>query len=237
MNFKDEKIKCLLKCSFVLAFSLFWLVAICCNNFFNINDLCLKIMLVRNSVSFFTLVILSGNAIFSLFWIFTYWLLNNHLWKISWINKLLGMGINTPILLGRWEGSLDRTNEESKETDDEHIDDFVLEIKQSFISVSCQTFANNKANKKGKSSSTYAELLYDGHQKAFTLYYIWKGDDNTIEGGERFFDGTTKLTVLNGNKTLDGEYYTNRNPYQTKGTLLLHHKHKECYGTHDVNKK
>lgn len=119
----------------------------------------------------------------------------------------------TPVLEGRWEGTLER----------DHVQhDFVIEIIQSFTFISCITYSEHS------SSSAYAaEILYDRHLKKYQLIYYWCGSTTNVQkniGNSDTFEGFTVLNILieSGKiKGLTGQYFTNREPKQTKGKLNL----------------
>lgn len=125
----------------------------------------------------------------------------------------------TPVLEGRWEGTLVRDNK---------AHNFVIEIKQSFTSISCITYS------KHSSSSAYAaEILYDDQLKIYKLIYYWHGGTTSVQentGDSNLFDGLTvlDLVIVSGKVIkLKGSYFTNRQPKQTKGTLSLEFSQKE----------
>lgn len=140
-------------------------------------------------------------------------LVEKKLWK-TWVMKLPFLeDYWTPILEGRWEGKLER-NGESHE--------FVIEIIQSFTSISCVTYSKHST-----SSAYAAEILYGDQSCAYKLIYYWNGvTTNTIESNRDSdrFDGFTVLDIIiQSGKVikLSGTYFTNREPQQTKGNINL----------------
>lgn len=141
------------------------------------------------------------------------------LWKTRIMKLPLLENYWTPVLEGRWKGTLVRDNVPH---------DFVIEIKQSFTSISCITYS------KHSSSSAYAaEILYNDQLKNYKLVYYWHGGTTTVQentGDSNTFEGFTVLDIIieSGNVTkLTGSYFTNRQPKQTKGTLNLEFGQKE----------
>ena len=138
-------------------------------------------------------------------------LLERTLWKTRIMSVPFLENYWTPVLAGRWEGKFTRDGEKH---------DFVIEIKQSFTTVSCVTYSNHS------SSAAYAaEILYNDHHKNYQLIYYWQGKTATTQkgtGDSNTFDGFTVLDIIiqEGKVIkLKGEYFTNRQPNQTKGTL------------------
>lgn len=147
------------------------------------------------------------------------------LWKTKIMKLPLLENYWTPILEGRWEGKLIRENVPH---------DFVIEIKQSFTSISCITYS------KHSSSSAYAaEILYNDQLQNYQLIYYWHGGTTSVQentGDSNSFDGFTVLDIIieSGKATrLKGTYFTNRQPKQTKGTLDLCFRQKELKNTFD----
>lgn len=137
--------------------------------------------------------------------------------KVLWKTKLMKIPLLdnywTPVLEGRWKGTLIR---------DDIPHDFVLEIRQSFSSISCVTYS------KHSSSSAYAaEILYDEQLQAYKLIYYWQAKTTSAQantGDTNIFNGFTVLDIIveAGNVTkLKGSYFTDRQPTQTKGAINL----------------
>lgn len=137
--------------------------------------------------------------------------------KVFWKTKVMKFPLLedywTPVLEGRWKGTLTRDNVPH---------DFVLEIRQNFTSISCVTYSTHS------SSSAYAaEILYNKQLKAYKLIYYWQAKTTRVQsntGDTNIFNGFTVLDIIveAGNVTkLKGSYFTDRQPNQTKGTLNL----------------
>ena len=147
------------------------------------------------------------------------YLLETVIWKTPIMNLPIWENYWTPVLEGRWEGILVREGVEHP---------FIIEIKQSFTSISCITYS------KHSSSSAYAtEILYDEQLKNYQLIYYWHGKTTNVSnvlGDSDSFEGFTILKlVIESHKvaSLTGEYFTNRQPKQTKGTIDLKTRQKE----------
>lgn len=116
--------------------------------------------------------------------IFLY-LLERFLWKTPIMNIPFLDAYWTPVLEGRWEGFLTRAGERIP---------FVIEIKQSFNSISCITYS--------KSSSSYsisAELLYNEQLKVYEFVYYWQASTDHTQnstGDTNIFYGCTVLKVI-----------------------------------------
>lgn len=145
-------------------------------------------------------------------------LLERVLWKTPIMNIPFLDAYWTPILEGRWEGTLTRAGETIP---------FIIEIKQSFSSISCITYSKNSY-----SYSISAELLYNEQLKAYEFVYYWQAStDHTQKstGDTNIFHGCTVLQVVVESKKvtkLKGAYFTDRQPKQTKGTLDMTVCHK-----------
>lgn len=137
--------------------------------------------------------------------------------RVLWKTKLLAFPFFeeywTPVLEGRWEGTLTRDGE---------VRPFVIEIRQSFNSISCVTYSETSS-----SSSYAAELLYDERTKMYKLIYYWQAKTSNVQegtGDTNIFDGFTVIDIVIASQKvikLTGSYFTNRQPKQTKGELFL----------------
>lgn len=152
-------------------------------------------------------------------------LLEKVLWKTKVMKFPLLENYWTPVLEGRWKGTLIRNNVPH---------DFILEIRQNFTSISCITYS------KHSSSSAYAaEILYDEQLKSYKLIFYWQAKTTNVHpntGDTNIFNGFTVLDVIveSGNVTkLDGAYFTDRQPEQTKGTLKLTFEQKTLKNSFD----
>lgn len=131
----------------------------------------------------------------------------------------------TPNLEGRWEGTLVKGIEKHP---------FVIEIKQSFTNISCITYSSHSS-----SSTCATEILYDDQLKSYQLIFYWHGatttvQENTVDVNK--FEGFTVLNIIiqSGRVTkLQGSYFTNRQPKQTRGTLTLEFRQKELKNSFD----
>ena len=143
-------------------------------------------------------------------------------WKIEFINKHLPDDYTTPIIEGRWEGYLLRDGEKR---------DFILEISQTFTMISCKTYS-----KTSFSHSIYAELLFNEDDSSHQLAYLWTGKSSNTKdtsSSTNYFYGFTILDINVKNKSLTGNYFTDRQPYQTRGELFLNFRQKELKNSFD----
>lgn len=144
------------------------------------------------------------------------------LWKIEKINHMLLLTkYSTPIIEGRWKGKLYRGTE---------VRDFVIEIRQTFTQVYCKTFSPTSFSR-----SKIADFLFNTEQDCIEyLFFLWEGKTtNTNDGSEstNLFYGTTLLQINEELRQLNGEYFTNRQPAQTKGTINLSFVSKKLYNS------
>ena len=131
----------------------------------------------------------------------------NRCWK--WIGRFLNF---PPDLRGRWEGTLDRANENNPHK-------FVIEIKQTMTKIQVNTYSNY-----GSSSSIIDSICTDKMEDDFILCYLWEGETKPLStqvGESGIFRGYTILTFIgtNDDKRLKGDYFTNRKPLQTMGVI------------------
>lgn len=143
-------------------------------------------------------------------------------WKNMRIQKLLPERFKTPVIGGRWKGTLIRNNKEHP---------FILEITQTFTSISCSTYSQHSHSK-----SIFAEILYDSCRNTYQLLYYWNGStentgDITMESVN--FNGVTILDVNIFRNELSGSYFTNRQPKQTHGKLYFSSRQNECKNSFD----
>lgn len=156
------------------------------------------------------------SSVITAFWVLLTFLCN---WfNVSvWKNKrLLNIAksdkkIYCPNIAGRWEGHLIRDGIEH---------DFVIEIKQTYTTVACSTYSNHS-----NSNSWCADILYDEQKEKYLLVYLWQGKSTRNPAGEEkpsnYFYGTTILEIDDECNRLMGNYYTDREPDQTKGEINL----------------
>lgn len=151
-------------------------------------------------------------------------LFENYLWKNKTVQKILAKvpffeQYWTPVLEGRWKGELYR---------DGISHEFVVEITQSFSSVSCVTYSRHSS-----SSAIASEILFDEQAKIYKLIYYWRGGTTAVQpntGDSNRFEGFTVLRIVVETgvvKKLDGSYFTDRQPNQTRGTIKLEYQQKE----------
>lgn len=158
-------------------------------------------------------------GIISIIFTFLWFLFDRFLWKNKTLNSNLKLSktLYTPVIEGRWEGTLTRNGKKHK---------FVIEIKQSFTTISCETYSRH-----GYSASECAELLYDTQNDTYRLVFLWKGKttNTEVDGADstNYFYGTTILNINSQCNQLDGDYFTDRQPNQTRGKINLTFRQKE----------
>lgn len=161
-----------------------------------------------------------------IFWLivgFLWWLFDNYLWKNKHINKILKFFPNfyCPVIAGRWVGTLTRDGVEHN---------FVLEIKQTYTSISCEGYSKHSYSK-----SLCSELLYDEQNSRYSFVFLWQGKTKVNPDGTQNpsnkFNGTSILKISENCDILQGAYFTNRAPQQTKGDIFLDKRQKELKNT------
>lgn len=163
------------------------------------------------SVSDFTNLILNYGIVtipLTLIWLF----FEKIGWRckyFKWLRKSLNF---PPDLRGRWEGTLDRIDENNPHK-------FVIEIKQTMTKIQINAYS-----RRGMSESIVDAICTDKMEDDFTLCYLWEGEAGKLseqinESGK--FKGYTILKFINTKegKKLNGDYFTNRKPLQTIGKI------------------
>ncbi|MBK9726504.1 MAG: hypothetical protein IPO86_00135 [Saprospiraceae bacterium] len=135
-------------------------------------------------------------------------------WHWKYIQKYRTIVNIPPDFRGRWIGTLDRDGEEDPHT-------FVIEITQSMSKAQVYTYSRN-----GKSQSYLVEISSDLAEQKFWICYLWQGDGGKIEKRKipaATFYGFTILELFEKEspKRLEGYYFTNREPKQTKGVIKV----------------
>jgi hypothetical protein len=143
--------------------------------------------------------------------------------RVLWRTKIMALPFLenywTPVLAGRWEGTLIRNKESHR---------FVIEIKQNFTTISCITYSSHSC-----SSALATEILYDEQLGTYELLFYWNGQTSTVQEPGRDLDSFNGLTVLNVKLDrkravgLSGYYFTNRQPIQTRGKIDLIFRQKD----------
>ena len=142
------------------------------------------------------------------------WLLfKKYGWKLRFFQHIKSTINIPPNLNGRWEGTF-RRPEHTKPYP------FVIEIEQTIDTIVLNTYTRNGNNSK---SSVY-NILTNDLQSTFYLSYLWQGGSK-----KSVFNGLTllKLIEYKEGKKLVGSYFTDREPEQTKGELIVHWKTEE----------
>jgi len=137
------------------------------------------------------------------------WWMDKYGWHVMpWFGRLIR---DWPDVRGRWIGTIDRDG-----SDPPH--EFVLEVFQTLTTIRCSTYSQN-----GESDSVVANITNSDDQSF--LVFVWLGGTEGKIKNSRSgkFYGTTELRLSDGEKLrkLDGTYWTDRTPYQTKGRLNL----------------
>lgn len=143
-----------------------------------------------------------------------WYLFENFGWNSVWF-KFLRKFLNIPPdISGRWEGTLDRIDENNPHG-------FVIEIKQTMTKLQVYTFSKN-----GKSESIIDNIVTDKMKDDFQLTYLWEGHAGKLSGIDYSggkFKGYTALNLIENEeeRKLVGEYFTDRAPSQTKGHISV----------------
>ena len=155
---------------------------------------------------------------------FIFTLFEKVLWKANWVQTVMKKcplisNYWTPVLEGRWTGTFVR---------DDKIHKFVLEIIQTYSTISCVTYSTHSSSK-----AIAAELLFDERTNTYQLAYYWhaKTSSTQVDSVDRdYFNGFSLLDIsINEIRAvkLEGAYFTDRQPTQTHGTLSFVFEQKE----------
>lgn len=184
-----------------------------------------KILLIISGVLIVIFKIINYDDVstfIGIFWLiigFLWWWFDTYLWRNKYINKALKLSSNfyCPMIAGRWKGTLTRDNKKH---------DFFIEIKQTYTTISCEAYSNHSYSK-----SLCSELLYDEQNKRYSFVFLWQGKTSVNPDGthnpSNDFNGTTILTISENCDMLQGIYFTNRSPVQTKGELIFKERQDE----------
>ncbi len=150
----------------------------------------------------------------SLFWVYYI----RFGWKKRYL-RLWGWLCNAPDLNGRWEGTVCRA-----ENDNPHK--FVIEIRQTFLSLSFRTFSQNSTGE-----SIHANIFSNDIGDAFTVIAHWRTTTRRLDNlsADDMFEGTSKwnLSFDGDRKFIRDTYFTSRHP-QTKGVVEVEWKSNTC---------
>jgi len=135
--------------------------------------------------------------------------------KWGWRSRLFRLGgwlCSVPDLNGRWEGTVCRHK-------DDQPHPFVMEITQTFSTLSFQTFSTHS-----RGESIVAAICVDQTGTVFSVVTLWRTytrrlEDRTVEDS---FEGVSiwRLSLAAGSKRIEDVYFTRREP-PTKGSVDL----------------
>jgi predicted pore-forming effector associated with SMODS systems len=138
-------------------------------------------------------------------------LLINH---FGWKWKIFRWLIDIPNLNGRYSGELKSSfiNDQNQNV----VKNCVLEIKQtaSYIHVYAY-FGDPGTNQRTSTSYSVSEEIIMEKNGFFRLYYIFTSESDVLQVQLNNHAGTARFNYYLDNKTLDGEYYNQRNNYGT----------------------
>lgn len=142
-------------------------------------------------------------------------LINKYLWKckpFSWMFWIEDFS-------GRYEGELEYQYRNDKGKLETGRLKYVKIIKQSGSSIVVTSFtidANNKKSSESRNIGMFVEKDEDGH---FRIIFNYRNEGNPMLGFPPHY-GTNIIKFIrkeNGEKHLSGKYFTERQPFQTKG--------------------
>jgi len=124
-----------------------------------------------------------------------FWVTDKWLWRIKFVNKLLGI----PDINGRYTGTL------TSSFDDTKTYSVVIEARQSLTKTIINLYTSN--------SSSYSLIANIGknNKDNWSLFYIYQNNAKTInqDGDMKDHTGVGFLEIFDNGKTLKGEYFNN----------------------------
>ena len=139
-------------------------------------------------------------------------LIDKKLWK-HFPFKVLYM---VPDISGRYEGNIYYTH---PETGDDGTKKCAVEIFQTGSKVKFNCYFQNEDGKEKTPSRSLVETIVQNEDNTYSLVFTYQNDG--LIGKFAPHNGTNILKYIenNGEKFLKGLYYTNREPFQTRGTM------------------
>ena len=140
-------------------------------------------------------------------------LINEYLWRFSWMKWL----IDIPNLNGRYKGELvssfvDGVGQQIRK-------ECVLEINQNASSIHVYAYYADKGTEVQTSMAySITEEIVKEKNGVFTLYYLFCNEPNSMIEALNKHNGTAKFSYLADKRQLIGEYYNHR---LNKGTMTL----------------
>lgn len=133
----------------------------------------------------------------------------------DYVRNSLGLA---PDLRGRWEGTIDRYGENRPHR-------FVVEIKQTMTCIQIYSYSS-----RGRSDGITHSFICDELGGNETICYSWRGRHGRLASevpAENIFYGFSRCRHrkdTDGRRFLEGDYFTNRQPEQSMGKILLEFK-------------
>lgn len=130
---------------------------------------------------------------------FCFWLLNNYIWKIPMVLKV----IRIPNLNGRFEGTV--TSSHTIDNEQNGTYPVVIEIHQSLTSIHVNLYTERSC------SYSIAATLRRNHNENYELAYIYQNKTSAMEADSDMRDhhGTAFLEVFDSGLNLVGSYFNN----------------------------
>lgn len=152
----------------------------------------------------------------------TFLFINNIGWKWSVFKWL----IDIPNLNGRYKGELISSYLDAN--GNPVIKDCVIEIKQTGSSIHVFSYYGDKGiNKQSSRAYSVSEELVQEKNGLFQLFYIFTNEPDTLITQLNNHSGTSKFKFYPDIKTLDGDYYNQR---QNIGTIKVKFEQKKLLG-------
>ncbi len=149
-------------------------------------------------------------------------IIDKYLWKYRPFSFLFW----STNLEGRYEGVIEYCD---PQTGNQTKKKTAIEISQTGSSIKIQSyFGNERKNEQTISRSLHTSLVRDDHGE-YSIVFTYENGGNTRLGFSPHY-GTNIFRVIESKdkiKALKGEYYTNRLPVQTKGTIRVDYKSKK----------
>jgi len=157
-----------------------------------------------------------------------FWILwDNCIWKIPIIQRIT----KVPNLSGSWVGTYKRTSS----TSDGNNHDYNIDIYQTYSRISCHTY-----QERGSSSGSLCELYTKTNDNIVGIAFFWECNPTPPDlpfYGYSYMDYCGELDVSNRTSKLEGTYFTNKIPVQSKGVIVVHFRSRKHAKRYIINQR
>lgn len=128
-----------------------------------------------------------------------FWIFSNHIWKIKYLDKLLGM----PNINGRYEGELVSSHTEDKTQNGTYP--VVIEVKQTITDIEIFLYTERSC------SYSLIASMCKNYAQNYELVYVYQNKTSAIHSDSDMRDhhGSAFLELIDGGNELNGYYFNN----------------------------